>query len=60
MRMRISDPLPSHIVVDGLDECDGVKEQGAFLGAISGAIGRHHLPLYFITTSHIIVVKGEA
>ncbi|KAF8805537.1 hypothetical protein BYT27DRAFT_7017168, partial [Phlegmacium glaucopus] len=36
------------IVVDGLDECEGVKEQCAFLRAITG---RHNLPLYFFITS---------
>lgn len=42
---------PIIIVVDGLDECEGVKEQYAFLRAISGAMGRHRLPLYFFMTS---------
>ena len=42
---------PILIVIDGLDECEGVKEQRAFLRAISGAIGRHSLPLYFFITS---------
>ena len=38
---------PIVIVIDGLDECEGAKEQCAFLRAISGAIGRYSLPLYF-------------
>ena len=42
---------PILIVIDGLDECEGAKEQCAFLRAISGAIGRHSLPLYFFITS---------
>ena len=43
--------FPILIVVDGLDECEGAKEQCAFLRAISGAIGRYSLPLYFFITS---------
>ena len=42
---------PILIVIDGLDECEGVKEQCAFLRSISGAIGRYSLPLYFFITS---------
>ena len=42
---------PILIIIDGLDECKGVKEQCAFLQAISGAIGRYSLPLYFFITS---------
>ena len=34
-------------MIDGLDECEGAKEQRAFLRAISSAIGRYSLPLYF-------------
>ena len=49
---------PILIVIDGLDECEGPKEQCAFLRAISGAIGRYSLPFYFFITSrrggHII------
>ncbi|KAF8812880.1 hypothetical protein BYT27DRAFT_7335346 [Phlegmacium glaucopus] len=39
---------PILIVVDGLDECEGVKEQCAVLRAITG---RHNHPLYFFITS---------
>ena len=42
---------PILIVIDGLDECEGAKEQCAFLRAINGAIGRYSLPLYFFITS---------
>ena len=42
---------PILIVVDGLDECEEAKEQCSFLRAISGAIGRYTLPLYFFITS---------
>ena len=42
---------PILIVIDGLDECERAKEQCALLGAISGAIGRYSLPLYFFITS---------
>ena len=42
---------PILIVIDGLDECEGMKEQCAFLKAISGAVGRYDLPLYFFITS---------
>ena len=42
---------PILIILDGLDECEGVKEQRAILRAISGAIGRYSLPLYFFITS---------
>ena len=42
---------PILIAIDGLDGCEGVKEQCAFLRAISGAIGRYSLPLYFFITS---------
>ena len=38
---------PILIVIDGVDECEGEKEQCAILRAISGAIGRYSLPLYF-------------
>ena len=51
---------PILIVIDGLDECEGAKEQCAFLRAISGAFGRYSLPLYFFITSregHIQVVN---
>ena len=43
---------PILIVIDGLDECKGVKEQCAFLRAIGGAIRRYSLPLYFFIASH--------
>ena len=43
--------FPTIIVVDGLDECEGVKEQSAFLRAIGSAMERHNLPLYFFITS---------
>jgi len=42
---------PILILVDGLDECESVKEQWAFLRAISGTTGWHNLPLYFFITS---------
>ena len=42
---------PILIVIDGLDECEGAKEQCALLRVISGAIGRYSLPLYFFITS---------
>ena len=45
---------PILIVIDGLNECEGAKEQCVFLRAISHAIGWYcdSLPLYFfITTS---------
>ena len=44
---------PILIVVDGLDECEGAKEQCVFLRAINRAIGRYRgsLPLYFFITS---------
>ena len=42
---------PILIAIDGLDECEGAKEQCAFLRAISGAIGRYSLPLYFFIAS---------
>jgi len=42
---------PIIIVVDGLDECESVKEQCAFLRAIGGATGWHNLPLHFFITS---------
>ena len=54
---------PILIVIDGLDECEGVKEQCGFLRAISGAIGRYNLPLYFFITSrqeeHIVEWLNE-
>ena len=43
---------PILIVIDGLDECEGAKEQCAFLRAISGATGQYtSLPLYFFITT---------
>ena len=44
---------PILIAIDGLDECEGAKEQCVFLRAISRAIGRYgdSLPLYFFITS---------
>ena len=43
---------PILIVIDGLDECEGAKEQCAFLRAIGSANGRYStLPLYFFITS---------
>ena len=42
---------PILIVIDGLDECEGVKEQRGFLRAISDAIERYNLPLCFFITS---------
>jgi len=54
---------PIVIVIDGLDECEGEKEQCSFLRAISGAIGRYSLPLYFFITSrqeeHIVDCLDE-
>ena len=54
---------PILIVIDGLDECEGAKEQCAFLRAISGAIGRCSLPLYFFISSrkegHIVNCLNE-
>ena len=54
---------PFLIVIDGLDECEGTEEQCAFLRAISGAIGRYSLPLYFFITSrrggHIVKWLNE-
>ena len=54
---------PILIVIDGLDECEGAKEQCAFLRAIRGAIGRYSLPLYFFITSrqegHIVDCLNE-
>ena len=42
---------PILIVVDGLDECEGVKEQRTLLRAINAAMEQHYLPLYFFITS---------
>ena len=42
---------PILIVIDGVDECEGVKEQCAFLRVIGSAMGRQDLPLYFFITS---------
>jgi NACHT domain len=54
---------PILIVIDGLDECEGEKEQCAFLRAITGAIGWNSLPLYFFITSrqegHIVNCLNE-
>ena len=50
--------FPTLIVIDGLAECEGVKEQSTFLRAIGSAMKWHNLPLYFFITSqaeaHII------
>ena len=42
---------PILIVVDGLDECEGVKEQCAILRAINSAMRSYSFPLYFFITS---------
>ena len=54
---------PILIVIDGLDECEGEKEQCAFLRAVRSAVGRYSLPLHFFITSrqeeHIVDCLDE-
>ncbi|PPQ87794.1 hypothetical protein CVT25_008838 [Psilocybe cyanescens] len=46
-RFTSATPFPSLIIIDGLDECDGVDVQNTILNTISSALQHHRLALPF-------------
>ena len=42
---------PLIVIIDGLDECQGYKDQGRILTEVSHMVKTHHLPLRFVIVS---------
>ena len=46
-----TNPSPLIVIIDGLDECQGHKDQRRILTEVSHMISTHHLPLRFVIVS---------